>query len=87
MALVAEGAGDDAVDRFVEVGVVVDDDGVLAAQLGDQLLDVRLPRRELGGLAIEQHADAARAGERDEGDIGMLGERRADLLADAGQDS
>jgi hypothetical protein len=27
-------------DRFVEVGVVVDDDGVLAAEFGDDPLDL-----------------------------------------------
>ena len=62
---VAEGAGDDAVHGLVEVGVVVDDDRVLAAHLGDDALDVVLARRRLGGLAVDEQADAARAGEGD----------------------
>ena len=44
LAGVAEGALEDADDRLVEVGVVVDDDGVLAPHLGDHPLDVVLAR-------------------------------------------
>ena len=53
LAGVAEGAGDDAMNRLVQVGVVVDDDGVFAAHLGDDALDVVLPRPHFGGLAID----------------------------------
>ncbi len=45
LAGVAEGALEDADDRLVEVGVVVDDDRVLAPHLGDHPLDVVLARR------------------------------------------
>ena len=76
----------DAVDRLVQVGVVVDDDGVLAAHLGDHALDVVLARRGLGGLPVDRQADVARAGERDQGDVRVLDQGRADLLADAGQE-
>ncbi len=42
LAGVAERRDDGARDRLVEVGVVVDDDRVLAAHLGDDALDVAL---------------------------------------------
>src|SRR5262249_52860009 len=57
---VAEGAVGHAVYRFVQVGVVVHDDGVLAAQLSDDALDVILPRGLRGGLAVDEQADVAR---------------------------
>ena len=82
---VAERAGDDAVNRLVHVGVVIDDDGVLAAQLGEDALDVLLSRPHLGRLPVDVQTDAARAGEGDHGHIGMIDQRRADFLADARQ--
>ena len=76
---------DHADDRLVEVGVVVDDDRVLAAHLGDHPLDVVLARLDLGRLAVDQQPHVARAGEGDEVDVGMVDQRLADLLAQARQ--
>ena len=86
LAGVAEGAGDDAVDRLVQVGVVVDDDGVLAAHLGDDALDVVLSGPRFGGLAVDVQADVARAGEGDHGRRRMLHQLRPDFLAHAGEE-
>ena len=82
---VAEGALQDADDRLVEVGIVVDDDRVLAPHLGDHPLDVVLPRRRLGGPAIDRQPDLARAGEGDQVDPGIFHQRLPDV-AEAGQD-
>src|SRR5438128_1091896 len=70
---------------MVQVGVVVHDDGVLAAQLGDDALDVVLPRRLRGGLAVDEQADVARPRKGDHRHVGMADEGRPDFLADAGQ--
>ena len=52
LAGVAERRRDDARDRLVEVGVVVDDDRVLAAHLGDDALDVRWPGRTFAAASM-----------------------------------
>ena len=72
LTLIAERAGRHPLHRLVKVGVVVNDDGVLAAHLGDEPFDVILAGGLLGGLAMEQHAHALRAGEGDEGRVGMF---------------
>ena len=68
----AERRPHDAVDREVEVGVVQDDDRVLAAELEVHVLE-RLRARL-------QHLDAglARAGERDDANVGMAHHAVAD---------
>ena len=43
------------------------------------------PGRHDGGLAVDQQADVARAGEGDQIDLGMVDQRLADLLAQARQ--
>src|SRR5688500_10364362 len=86
LAGVAEGAGGDAVDGFVEVGVFVHDDGVLPAQLSDDALDVLLTFGDLGGGAVDREADGARAGEGDHSDVGVVHQGWADLFADAGEE-
>ena len=43
--------------RFVEIGVVVDDDGVLAAHLADDALHMVLPGPMRGGFADDRQAD------------------------------
>ena len=85
MAGIAEGAMDHAHDSLVEIGVVVDHDRVLAPHLGDDALEVILARLDHGGLAIDQKAHVARAGERDDVDVGMIDEGLTDLLAQARQ--
>src|SRR5262249_14054439 len=53
LPLVAERAVGDAEHRLVQVGVLVDDDRVLAAHLGEHALDVRLPGGKLRRLAVQ----------------------------------
>ena len=67
----AEAAPDGAVDGEIEVGVVHDDDDVLAAHFQMALFE----RGRAGGADDAAHFGGA--GEADEVDIGMLQERRA----------
>src|SRR5262249_50895824 len=74
LSLVEEAAEERAVDRHLEVGVVEDDVGRLAAQLEGHLLD------GAGSELLNAPADLRRAGERD-----LVDERaRAQLLAALG---
>jgi hypothetical protein len=66
--------------RAVEIGVVEDDLRRLAAQFQHALH--RVLRRRL----LHQRADLVGAGEGDEVDAGMRGQRGARLLAQAGDD-
>ena len=84
LAAVRERRGDDRGHRLVEVGVGGDDHAVLAAELGDDPLDVPLAGDDLGGGADDLEADRLRAGERDRLHAGMADERRADVAL-AGQ--
>lgn len=68
LALEAEGGVADAEDGFVEIGAGVDDDGVFAAHLADDFLDVALAVGDIGharGLE-DVEADFERAGEGNE---------------------
>ena len=76
----AERRPDDAVDREVEVGVVHDDDRVLAAELEVDVLEA------LGRSLEHLHAGLARARERDHADVGMPDEPLADRSAAAVDD-
>ena len=71
LALVEPDRIDDAFDGAVEIGILEDDEGRLAAELERQ----RLARA--GGRLADQAADLGRAGEGDLVDAGMLDERRA----------
>ncbi len=71
----AERRPEDAVDGEVEVGVVEDDDRVLAAELEVDVLEV------VGGGLRHQDAGLARAGEGDHGHVGVAHEPVAGLLA------
>ena len=68
----AERRPDDAVDGEVEVGVVHDDDRVLAAELEVDVLET------LGGRLEHLHAGLARARERDHADVRVPDEPLAD---------
>ena len=70
-------------DRLVKVRVLVDEDGILAAHLGQHALDMILARRRLGSLAIDRQPHPFRPGKGDHGHVGMIDKRGADLLADA----
>ncbi len=74
LARVAERALNHAHHGLVEVGVVIDNDRVLAAHLGDHALDMVLAGPGVGGLAIDQQADIARARESDQVNAGMVDE-------------
>ena len=76
----AERRPDDAVDREVDVGVVHDDDRVLAAELEVDVLQL------VGRVLRDEHAGLARAGERDHRHVGVAHERVARLLAEAVHD-
>ena len=78
LAGVEEALGDAVPDRLVEVGVVEDHVGRLAAELQRHPLDRR--RGQLG----DPPAGPGRAGERDHVDVGVGGDRLADDRAGAG---
>ena len=67
----AEGAPEHALDGQVEVGVVHDDDGVLAAHLQAHALEVG------GAGEVDLAAHLGGAGEGDEGHVGVRAEGRA----------
>ena len=67
LAAVAEGRLPHAEHGLVQVGRLVDDDGVLAAHLADDLLDERLALGRFAGGAEDAEADLLRAGEGDQG--------------------
>ena len=71
----AEGRPDDPLDREVEVGVVHDDDPVLAAELEMDVLEL------VGGVLRHEHARLPRAREGDHRDVGVAHEPVARLLA------
>src|SRR6185503_11206348 len=77
LAGVQEDRGDCVVDGGVEVDVREDDVRVLATELERDPLD----RGRRGGHDATPGGKAA--GERDQVDVGVLGERRADLRAGA----
>ena len=82
LPLIAEGRDDRLEHRDVEVGVGVDDDRVLAAELGDHALDPGAAGL-LDGARHDAQAHGARAGEGDEVDLGMGDQRLADLVSGA----
>ena len=69
LALITEGGINRIDDRFVEVGVGIDDDGVLAAHLADDAFQFALARAGFAGRFPNSQADFARAGERDHVDV------------------
>ncbi len=82
---ITEGAGDDAIHRFVEVGVVIDDDRVLPAHLADHPLDHGLPRDDFRCLLQDGKTDFPTTGEDNLHYIGMPHEGCSHDLAAAGQ--
>ncbi len=80
LAGVAELARDRALDRGVDVGVVEDDQGRMAAELHADLLD------RVGALLEQDLADLGRAGERQLAHGIVAGQLAADLPGTAGDD-
>ena len=79
-ALIDEDAEERAVDGGFEIGVGKENIGRLAAQLERHPLD------RVGSLLDDDLADRRAAGEGDLVDVGMLHQRRAAGLAEAGDD-
>ena len=72
-------------DRFVEIGIGIDDDGVLAAHFADDALELALTFSRFAGAFPNAQPDFARTGERDKIDIFMIDKVRADDRALAGE--
>ena len=83
---VRERARDDRRHGLVEVGVAVDDDGVLAAHLGHDALHLPLSCMVRGAALDDRETDRLRPGERHERDVRMIDKRGTDLLADSGKE-
>ena len=81
LAVEAEGGGGDAVDSCVEVGIGIDDDGVLAAELEDGALEEVLAGLRLGGALVDLEAYFFGAGEGDEANLWVLDDGAADFRA------
>ena len=67
--------------RFVEIGIVVDDHGILAAHLADHPLHMGLPGTMGVGFAEDFQADLARTGEGDQVNLGRADQMGADVAA------
>ena len=80
----AEGAGDDAIESGVDIGVGFNDDRVLAAHLEDGALDEDLAGLRLCGALVNLEADGLRAGERDEAGVRMRNDSSPKVRALAG---
>ena len=72
-------------DRFVEIGVGIDDDGILAAHLANDALQFALAGTRFARAFPNAQADFARTGEGDHVDIFVIDEMRADDRALAGE--
>src|SRR5437867_496587 len=62
LALKPERRSNDTIRRCIEVGLVVDDDGILAAELENGALDPDLTGLYLRGSRVQPHADVHRSG-------------------------
>ena len=78
LSLVTKGGVNRVDNRLVEVGVGIDDDGVLAAHLADDALQFALARTRFAGAFPNAQPDFARTGERDHVDIFVIDQMRAD---------
>ncbi len=84
LALEAECGLRDAFDGGVDIGVGVDDDGVLAAHFKDGALDPELTGSLRGGGLIDMQPHFAGAGKRDVSSFGMCHDGIAEAGAGAG---
>ena len=78
LALITERGINRIDDRFVEVGIGIDDDGVLAAHLADDAFEFALPGPGFAGALPDSQSNFARAGEGDHVDILVIDQVRAD---------
>lgn len=87
LTLEAKGGGDDALSGFVEiVDVLVDDNGVFAAHLGDDALDPLLAGVGFGCQLDNAEADFFGAREGNETRFGMGNDEVSNLCAGAGKE-
>ena len=67
MALIAEGAFDDAENCFIQVGVVIDDDRVFTSHFADGVFHIaNTTLRHFGRFGIDREPNRARTSEGDE---------------------
>ena len=78
LALITERGINRIDDRFVEIGVGIDDDGVLAAHFANHAFELALAVARFAGALPNSQPDFARAGERDQIDILVIDQVRAD---------
>ena len=64
--------------RFIQIGIVINDDGIFPTHLGDDLLDVGLTGVNLGGTIDDAQTCFNRTGEGDERYVGMINHAVAD---------
>ena len=75
-----ENAGDHALHRFIEIGIVENDVRRLPAELERDVLDA------FRAQAVDVLARAVAAGEGDLGDVAMRDQRLAHFVAESGDD-
>ena len=75
-----------AEDGLVQIGRIVDDNGILAAHLADDLLDERLALGRFAGRAENTEPDLLRSGEGDHGHLRIVDQQVADGAAGAGEE-
>ena len=85
MPLITKGGIDSVDNRFVEVGVGIDDNGVLAAHLTNDALEFALTFSRLSSALPNPQTDFARPSERNKIDILVIDQMRAHHRTFAGQ--
>jgi hypothetical protein len=85
LPLVAECGNGDTLDSFVQVGIGIHDNRVLAAHLCDHALDPALSFLMPGRQFVDTQPHIARSGESDEASLGMLHQQVADGRSASGE--
>ena len=84
LAAEAKGSAGHAFNRRIQIGVGIDDDGVLAAHLEDGALDPELAGLLHGRALVDMQTDFLRARERNVASLGMLDDSVAEAVAMTG---
>ena len=85
LAGVAERAVKRGRNGLIEVGVIVDDQGILAAHFTDDFFEIQLAGENFTGGFIDVAADGARTGERNKIDLRVRDQMRAGVGPGAGE--
>ena len=85
MALVTKGGISAIDDRFIEIGIGIDNDSVFSAHFANHALELALIGAGDAGALPNSQTDFARPGERNKVDISMIDKVRADHRALAGE--